>query len=300
MSTPTVRRFGLVNVEKTYEVEAQQRQQIQTASATIVLPDGISFYRFPKDTPFVRLDILPFVTKTEVGEQVLCRYPYFAHRDIGPNHATVVCPQQSKGLSCPICDYLHGLSWTNPEDKALRNQYRARERQLYAVIPLDGPDDVRGKLHILDVAQFGFGRFIDDKIAKRDLLDPSEANWVHYADLLEGFTLKISLEERKMGSGVSYIAAASIDFKGRQRQYTEDWYDKVPDLSKLPVLHSYEEIDKIFHGTPNTGAPGAPAAPPTAEQNFDITGGYNPLVSPQAPIAPPVTPPVDDDENIPF
>lgn len=283
------RRFGVLTSDETNEFESKQRQQAAAVSNTVVLPDDLPFFRLPKERNFVKIDIMPFVAATSNGPQALARFNYYIHRNVGPGFQSVVCPQQQKGLPCPICDYTRGLDWKNPEDMEIRKKYRPQQRQLYAVLWVDGPEDVKGKIHIFDTSEYGFGHILDEKINARDLSDPAEANWNRYADLMEGYTLKLNLCEKSIGSGVAYTAVSSIDIKPRTQQYDESWYDKVPDLSQCIVLQDYDAIKAKFeHGT---SAPSASVGEKVdkATSDYDPTAGYHPLVTPSTPTAAPVS-----------
>ncbi len=283
------RRFGVVTFDSVHEYESKQRQQAQAGSNTVVLPDDFQFFRLPKDRNFVKVDILPFVAATANGPQPLARYNYFIHRNVGPGFASVVCPQQQKGLPCPICEYTRGLDWHNAEDMEVRKKFRPQQRQLYALLWVDGPEDVRNKIQIFDTSEYGFGRLLDEKIKNRDLSDPQESGWSQYADLMEGWTLKLNLSEQTF-QGATFAMVSSIDFKPRTRQYSEEYYDKVPDLSQCVVMMDYDAIKEKFNGGAAT-AESAPVAPTQvkveqAVKEYDLTAGYNPLVS--TPATPPL------------
>lgn len=293
----STRRFGVFSADRAMEYEDKQRQVTRGGGYPIIPPEGIQFYKFPTDKDFVRLDILPFVVKTVNADVLASRYEYQLHRHIGPSDGTIVCPRLRK-QRCPICDYIQTLKWgggDTPEDQT-RKALKAQDRQLYAVIPLDGADDVRGKLHILDVSKWGFGRMLDDKIVKRDMSDPQEIGWDKYADLLEGYSLKLTLAELPM-AGRSYRGVTSIDFKTRLQQYDESWYDRVPDLSECCHYLEYEEIQKMFGAADDVSAAAqvTPIAKPA--ESFDLTEGYNPLVTSATVDKNRVD---DDDEDDPF
>lgn len=283
------RRFGVVTSDETCEYESKQRQQARAGSSTVVVPEEFPFFKLPKDKDFIKVDVLPFLAETANGLVPLSRSNYYIHRNVGVGLHSVVCPQFQKGLSCPVCEYLKGLDWGNAEDKEILRSLRVQQRQLYAITVLDGEPDTKDKIYIFDTSEFGFGHILDEKISKRDVSDPAEANWNRYADLLEGWTLKLNLCERSIGNGTVYTAVSSIDFKARTKQYSEDWYDKVPDLSKCAVLLGYDAIMKKFKAQPATesGSEGADFASATTvpasniSGTYDMTSGYNPLVSPE-------------------
>ena len=304
----TQRRYGVVTSEIQHAFEDRQKKEAVSSQTTVTLPDGFTFFRFPTDRNFVKIDILPFVAHTENGEQPLTRYNYYIHRNIGVDGGSVICPQKQKGLRCPVCEYLHGLSWTDPGDKELRRKYREQKRQLYCVRWVDGPADVRDKVLVLDISEYGFGRILEDKINKRDVTDPAEASWDKYADFEEGLTLKLNLAEQSFGGSQTYTAVSSVEFKPRTQQYTDDWYDRTTDLTKCINMMDYESIKERFEGASSSHSPisedvvdGSGAS---NTSSFDIAGGYNPIVRPTAEVSSPSSPVGAsggaDVDNLPF
>ena len=288
---PDQRRYGVVTSDETCEYESKQRQQARAGSSTIVLPEEFSFFRLPKDKNFIKVDILPFLAETANGLMPLSRFNYYIHRNVGAGLVSVVCPLSQKGLPCPICEYLRGLNRSDEEDKEILRNLRVQQRQLYAMTILDGEPDTKDKVFILDTSEFGFGHILDEKIKNRDVSDPQEANWNRYADLLEGWTLKLNLGERSIGNGTVYTAVSSIDFKPRTQQYSEDWYEKVPDLSQCAVLLEYNAIMKKCRAQPVAtseeetaeAASETPVPHSDSSGTYDITSGYNPMVTPESP-----------------
>lgn len=268
------RRFGVLTSDSQQDFENKQKRTAFAAQSTVVLPEGFSFFKYPRDKNFIKVDIIPFVANTENGQVPLARINYHIHRGIGPSNDSYICPQNQKGLPCPICEYMRKLDWNDPQEQHLRKSLRPQVRQLYAVVQVDGPPETKDKVYILDTSEWNFGHILDDKIKNRDMSDPAESNWNKYADLLEGWTLKLNLEE-KTYNGSKYVAVSSIDIKPRTTQYDETWYDKVPDLSQCLTILEYDNLKERFHDSMSKPAiPGGPdEAPP-----FDVTGGFNPMV----------------------
>ena len=277
------RRFGILSSDAQKEYEEKQKTKSSVYQPTIVLPDGFSFFKLPTDRDYARIDILPFVAKTEHGEVALGYYNYQVHRNIGPNNATIVCPGTRPGKSCPVCEYLRTLNWNDPEDEQTIRKYRIQKRQLYAVIWLDNPDqETKHQIQIFDTSVFGFGDIVQAKLRSRDLSDPDEAGWDNYFDLLDGFSIKLSITDKNYGKGSSstYRAVSSIEFKPRIEQYTEDYYDKVPDLTKCLHIMDYNTISAMFgNGLSGRGEK-------RGRDDFDMLNGNNPLVKPNEKIAP--------------
>lgn len=267
------RRFGILTADVQQDYENKQRQQAAAVQRTVVLPEGFEWFKYPKDKNFIKVDVIPFVAATENGPTPLARINYHIHRNVGPGRESFICPQNQKGLPCPICEYIRKLDWNDPQEQELRKLLRPQVRQLYAVVQVDGPPETRDKIFVLDTSEWQFGHILDEKIKNRDLNDPQEANWNRYADLLEGWSLKLNLEEKEFNT--RYIGVSSIDFKPRVRQYDETWYDKVPDLSQCVSLLDYDTLKARFNEALSTNKTPVQSADSPA---FDVTGGFNPMV----------------------
>lgn len=272
----TQRKYAVVSAEETAQQEEKQKQAANPGC--VQLPDGFKFFRLPKDVKFIHVDIIPFLMETANGLQPLPRYNFYIHR-MGKEggYQMLICPQQQYGKPCPICEYTRTLDWNNQEEQKIRQSLRVQERQLYLVIPHEGDADTKGKIFVFDTPRFGLGKLIDEKINARDKTDPNEAAWGNYADLLEGWRLKLNLGDVQLGAG-SYWTVTSIDFKPRSQQYSEDMYDKVPDLSKCLNPMEYEDICKVWK-SPKSQSQQNAATVAAATESFDIESGHSPMVS---------------------
>ncbi len=275
MDNSQQRRYGTVSFQAEQERKEQVRKNNLKFVPTVELPEGWSFLKLPTDVPYVKIDILPFLTETANGVFPVSHYDYYIHRNIGERRTSVVCPNRLKGLPCPICERLRG-AWNTPEGKELYSMQKLQRRTLYAVKWLDAPDNLRGRILIYDAAHYSFGRFIEEKIETRDVSDPEEAAWDKYCDPYEGSTLKINLQKGTW-EGHPFAKVTSIEFKKREQQYTEDIYDEVPDLSKFVNILSSEKLAELYAGGTNSNPDVESDLPFDRKPAFNLEAGYNPL-----------------------
>lgn len=274
------RRFDVMSHDSTQQYESEQRKKQNTAQNAIVLPEGIGFFKLPKETAFVKIDILPFVTTINGHEQPLPRLSYAVHKcNLDEGFRQFICPREYDGDDCPICSawqsYRRTMDWNDPDCLANERKLKPQMRQLYAVRWLDAPEEEQDKILIFDTSAFGFGKLLDSKISGRDTSDPDEAKWDQYADLLEGYNLKLTLTEGTF-NGNSYVQVSAIDLKPRKVQYDESWYDKVPDLTTLIKRASLSELEHAaFVLDPRNAGKSKPSARPVerGDQSADESGG---------------------------
>jgi len=281
-------------------MEAEKRQESSNRGfkGVYTMPEGYKKYIFSKDATSAKFDILPFIMETENGPEAVPHFSYHIHNNM---ETWVICLEAQFGKPCPICEAARAL----PRGEAEQwKKLRAQKRQLYYVIPRDGNPELKGKVAILEQADYSFGSKLETRVRERDKTDPSEKNWHLYADPLKGYTVKVLLKEKQLAGRNPYMAVEQVDFKtrigddGKPYQLTYEMCDVLPDLSKTFTVLSYDELKKMFDATPEKTDEEEPAP-------FDPANGYNPIVKtaskpatrpPVEPEEPPMAESEDDDE----
>ncbi|MCL2120005.1 MAG: hypothetical protein FWH27_16430, partial [Planctomycetaceae bacterium] len=213
----------------------------------VQLPDGVQFYRFKK-TGTVRLDVIPFKISNprlhpHSPDGTWYERTYFIHRSIGAESVTVICPKATFNKPCPICDCRTTLDRNDEEEaKQIRALY-PQERQLYNVIVHEAGKS--SEVMILDQPRKGFGKKIDDMIQGAD---DEDQHYQYFADLEDGSTLKINVDELNAGT-FKYFGATSIEFKQRKTHYDDSILKKTIDLDTVIHAMPYEELKDLFQGT---------------------------------------------------
>lgn len=280
------RRWGVFDYAEQQKEQEKKSQSGNVYSSHLHFPDGVKPFRFPEKRSFITIDIIPFLSDYGGETRLLSEVQYFRHNNIGlPNSHNYVCPKKTMGKPCPICDAMYKLDFNDPEERAIRNDLRPKDRRLYLMRWLDGPEEAKETMYILDQSDFLFGDLIRKKLAIRDREDPVESRWVHFPDLMEGFMLKVGLST-EMFRGSPFVKPVSIDFKPRNYQYAstpeeEDAFlATVPDLYKCLQVLPYDELDAIYQTGKRTIEPVMNDSP-TQQQKYDRldpTQGHNPIV----------------------
>jgi len=225
------------------DARARAEQQSSRAfSACLRIPEGVSMFKPKAGTMYI--DILPYV----VGKGNPYADPgslhwertYYAHRSIGGNQDTIVCPRMTLRQPCPICEYRAELMKNGGEEnEQLIRDLAPKQRQLFNIIDLKDPD--RG-VQIWDVSYHLFGRLLDARIRNSD----EEEGWERFFHLEDGFSLRVGFTEKTFGS-FNYLEAESIDFKPRKQAYGEEILEKVVCLDDVFVHLSYDQIKDMFY-----------------------------------------------------
>ena len=187
-----------------------------------------------------RIDIIPYrVSKgnpyADAGTLHFER-TYWAHRGIGVDENSYVCPKKTTGAPCPICEARAKLAKDPDADEDALKDLAPKERQLFNVIDLDDRD--RG-VQVFDVSYHLFGKRLDKEVKS----EPDEYEF--FADLREGLSLKLGVEEGTFGGG-GYYEVATIGFKARKEQYGDDVLDQVYDLDAMLKVLPYDKLKAIF------------------------------------------------------
>lgn len=220
-------------------------QKSERSGATygyLQLPKGISVYSPDAKGCKVTLDIIPYeVTSDHHPEgaakgDLWWRLPYFVHRNIGASNDTVVCPTSIK-QRCPICEYRA----KRIKAQAPREETRAlkpSERNLFVVVPLDDRK-LKDQICIFDISKYLF----TELLLKEAKENPEYKN---FADLEEGYSVKIRFESQTIDNSQPFAKASRIDFVERDQQYDESILEDVPALDEMLIMLSFEELEAKF------------------------------------------------------
>lgn len=222
---------------------ARGRAEKQAAGSTanyLRIPDGVKMFK-PK-AGLIVLDILPFVAgKGNPWAEEGCIHwerTYFAHRGIGANQETYLCPRATAKKPCPVCEYRAKLrSEGNDDDEQTIKDLAEKQRQLFNIIDLKNPGE---GIQLWDMSYHCFGRALDARLRNSEEQD----GWDQFFFLEGGFSLRIGLVEKSFG-GYTFLEAESIDFKPR-KDYPESILDETYCLDDLLILKPYDELKSAF------------------------------------------------------
>jgi hypothetical protein len=159
------------------------------------------------------------------------------HRYVGPNNADILCPKKTYGKPCPICENVQKLY--DEGDKKNASADKAQRRVLYNVQPI-----IRGEaqsLHIWEISHFLFEKELIQEA--RECANGEDI--IPFADLEEGSVIKFSARSKSM-NGNEFYEFKSFDFLDREEELDEDLVEETVSFDDLLIIHSYEEIEKIY------------------------------------------------------
>lgn len=221
--------------------ERAEKHSSGFTSTSLKIPDGVQIFQ-PK-AGVMLIDILPF----EAGKgnpwaeegNLHWERTYYAHRGIGANGDTFICPRMVAKERCPICEARMKMMKESDEDnEELIRDLSPKQRQLFNVINVKDP----GKgVQLWDISYHLFGKVLDARLRNSD----EEDEWDKFFFLENGLTLKLGFAEKSFG-GHAYLEVETIDFKQRKEDYDDDILEKVQCLDELLIVPEYEKLKKSF------------------------------------------------------
>lgn len=229
------------------------------------------------------LDILPIVVEpgNPLHRQGL-EYDYSRrfkiHRDFKPKGGAMhLCVSKSFDgrHKCPLCDY--GFEALKPESdidgigRDAAKKILPKDRQWFVV---RDPSWDKGDFRLLDISYHLFGKQLEAALDALDENDPEDVDKFGFFSPDEGMTAKLNVLEKDF-MGHKYYEVATVDFRKRAEQYSQDAVFKIEGFFNKPTLADQEEVLKTHRV--DIGAIGEPEAPAPAPEVQTVPDGKPPF-----------------------
>jgi hypothetical protein len=201
--------------------------------------EGLTFWKPEQGKQ--RIDIIPWLTgkQNPTFPEGTATYvlEYYAHKGVGPENKTLLCPKKNYNQKCPICEHVDaelqaGAEWNDVSG------FAAKRRCCYNVV------DVGNKSKSIQLFEVSYHLF--EKLLVVDCVVDGEI--ISFADLEEGKTVEFKAREKSFRQA-TYLEFDSFNFLDRE-PYPDNFYKKAHCLDEMLVLHDYDTINKIFNGEP--------------------------------------------------
>jgi hypothetical protein len=212
---------------------------------------GIEIPQYTMKDEKQKMDILMY----EAGQQHPTKKPselawsliISIHKNIGPMKEAVICPYQTYGEPCPICEYIKA----NRLPKETWKLYKESERLLQLIWPHTTPEVERRGVHLWDTPTFKFW----DEIREQAIM-PEDGGTIQYADPEYGQTLYFTRKEegsyvKPDGTTGKGIVNQGFRFAPRKSPVPDSIADKAMQihLDDALVVMGYDEIEELFKQT---------------------------------------------------
>lgn len=169
-----------------------------------------------------------------VGEEYFFRRGYSLH---WIDRKPYVCPKETFGMKCPICEARAKLEYGSDEEKLLRTK-----RNVLYVTRMKGESEYK----ILD---WGYSKFTKPLEEHLELTDDREE--LAFYEFEGGMTITMKVKNNIEKPNMHYLEAKAFKFVDRA-DLDEDIIDTVPKLDDLIKVLPYEKLLAIFKGSAET------------------------------------------------
>ena len=161
---------------------------------------------------------------------------YYIHNNVGPDESAVICPAQTWGERCPICEYAKQRRKEGDATKEELQALRPKQRQLFNVIDLDSDSQ---DIKLMDMSYHLFGKTLD-----KELKDADDENVVDFY-LPDGYNLRARFEKKSF-NGREFWECDRVDFKERKNAFKDSIIDKTLPLDDLLNHMEYKQLEELF------------------------------------------------------
>lgn len=170
-------------------------------------------------------------------------FEYWAHTNVGPNNAMMLCPTEMYGKPCPICEHREKLRNRGADDDKWKALFPKR-RNLYNVICYDRGEEKKG-VQVWDISYHYFEKFIL-AISKKAARGGKKSKTINFAHPEKGKSINFTVEPAKGKNDYpTYLGHA---FDDRDYEIEEDTLEEAKVLDEIVHRPSYAEIKKVYLG----------------------------------------------------
>lgn len=227
---------------------AKKKQKNKGSYGYLQLPKDVTVFKAVAGKVF-DFDIIPYIVTDEKhldrdddhgdaqpGDPWF-KKPFKIHRNVGSgsNKTMVVCPT-TIGKKCPICEH-QAKRFKEGAPKEETAAMRTSLRNLYILVPKNHKK-YKEEYHIWDFSDVNFQELLDEEC------ENNEKNEV-FADLEGGKTLSVRFSEGKVDKN-KFPKAGRIDFEDRDKDYSMDVLEEVPNLDEVLKIYTYKQLETLF------------------------------------------------------
>jgi hypothetical protein len=165
----------------------------------------------------------------------------YVHRGIGTAEKSYICPRETFGEPCPICEFIGQEKKKGNLSQDQETALKPKHQELYNVIDVTRENDNLVQIHMM--SYWNFGKVLGSELEAIER-EEGDSSCYEYPLLVGGSTLKCRFVKTKKG-GFSFMELDKVDLIPRE-DYDESILDETFDLLDMLKRYSYEELEKIF------------------------------------------------------
>lgn len=230
------------------------------------------------------LDIIPYKIATkyhpdikngaEIGDEVYA-LDYWVHKYVGPGQVTVVCPRETFGKKCPICEKMEeNMREFGPKSKEFTG-LKPKHRVLYNVIdPNAGNNEVM-------LFEESFALFEQELIkASKVKGERKGVGHIKFANLSEGYSVFFNVE-RASFEKAEFNKYSNFDFEKKEQPHKKSMVNSSLALDEYLNILPYDKLEEFLDGgSDDEDEDEAPAKKPAKASRVDDDEGDEPPAKP--------------------
>lgn len=211
--------------------------------------EGIKFFSCKEGDHII--DIIPYFAGNNdpmvAPGKITYNFSFYIHRNVGTNKdQRILCPEETFGEKCPICDHVRELR-KQGVDKKIINNVMAKPRTLYNVVCYDSDKEADKGVQIFDVSYFYMEKYLA-KLAKGPMqrggkrgaasIEPN----VHFADAENGRSICFSVSTQ----GREFPEYSAHQFEKRDYVIDNQTLEEAFIFDELIYKPTFDEVYELF------------------------------------------------------
>jgi len=210
----------------------------------------VEFYKI-KDSGDYAIDIIPFKIASKkhpathegaaVGDEVY-NLDYYLHRNVGPKQMTVICPAETLGKPCPICEAAERAKREfGPQSKEFAS-LKPKHNVMYNVVD---PEDKDEKIKIFDVSFALFEQALIETAGAKGRRKGKD--FIRFGNIEEGWSVSFTANQESF-MGAKYFKFTAFDLDQREEPHSKSLIKEAYSLDEYMIVKSYEELEALMTG----------------------------------------------------
>lgn len=210
----------------------------------------VEFYKIEKAGDY-SIDIIPFKITSKkhpaikdgasIGDEVYSM-DFWTHGNVGPRKMSVICPAETWGKPCPVCEAREQISRELGPKSKEAGDLRPKHRVIYNVVD---PDDSKETIKVFEAS---FPLFEQGLVAMAGAKGRKKGkDYIHFGDIEEGWTISFTAVQESF-NGSKYFKFESFDLEKREEAHDKSLIKEAISFDEHIISTSYEDLAQLMTG----------------------------------------------------
>lgn len=237
----------------------------------------VEFYKI-KDAGDYSIDIIPFKIASKnhpgtregakVGDETY-NLDFWIHKNVGPRQMTVICPAETLGKPCPICEAAAQAKTEHGYQAKEFTDLKPKHRVMYNIVD---PDDKDEKIKVYEESFALFEKALVEVAGAKGRRKGKD--FIRFGNIEEGWTVSFTAESKSF-NGSKFFEFTAFDLDQREEPHDKSLVKSAYSLDEYMVVKTYEELAALMTGDDDATededeeAPAKEEKPPKKEEESD-------------------------------